>query len=91
MGTGVGFALEGGAAYRRADVLRLHGPRGRRGLQPAAEVAGDVGRLLPLPVVLRVSVGSKYGAQHSQDWTTLCAHVPGLKVVFPATPYDAKG
>jgi 2-oxoisovalerate dehydrogenase E1 component len=36
-------------------------------------------------------VGSKYGAQHSQDWTSLCAHIPGLKVVFPATPYDAKG
>jgi len=41
--------------------------------------------------VLRVSVGSKYGAQHSQDWTSICAHIPGLKVVFPATPYDAKG
>jgi 2-oxoisovalerate dehydrogenase E1 component len=40
---------------------------------------------------VRVSVGSKYGAQHSQDWTSLCAHIPGLKVVFPATPYDAKG
>jgi len=41
--------------------------------------------------VIRVSVGSKYGAQHSQDWTALPAHIPGLKVVFPATPYDAKG
>lgn len=46
---------------------------------------------LKMPVVLRVSVGSKYGAQHSQDWTSLCTHIPGLKVVFPATPYDAKG
>lgn len=46
---------------------------------------------LKMPVVLRVSVGSKYGAQHSQDWCALCAHVPGLKVVFPVTPYDAKG
>ena len=44
-----------------------------------------------MPVVLRVSVGSKYGAQHSQDWASMCAHIPGLKVVFPATPYDAKG
>jgi 2-oxoisovalerate dehydrogenase E1 component len=42
-------------------------------------------------VVVRVSVGSKYGAQHSQDWSSLVAHIPGLKVVFPATPYDAKG
>jgi 2-oxoisovalerate dehydrogenase E1 component len=44
-----------------------------------------------MPVVPRVSVGSKYGAQHSQDWSALVAHIPGLKVVFPATPYDAKG
>jgi 2-oxoisovalerate dehydrogenase E1 component len=44
-----------------------------------------------MPVVLRVSVGSKYGAQHSQDWSSLVAHIPGIKVVFPATPYDAKG
>ena len=49
------------------------------------------GGLLKMPVVLRVSVGNKYGAQHSQDWTSICTHIPGLKVVFPATPYDAKG
>jgi 2-oxoisovalerate dehydrogenase E1 component len=44
-----------------------------------------------MPLVLRVSVGSKYGAQHSQDWTALVAHIPGLQVMFPATAYDAKG
>jgi 2-oxoisovalerate dehydrogenase E1 component len=49
------------------------------------------GDILKMPVVVRVSVGSKYGAQHSQDWSSLVAHIPGLKVVFPATPYDAKG
>ena len=46
---------------------------------------------LRLPVVLRVSVGSKYGAQQSQDWTSLVTHVPGLRVIYPATPHDAKG
>ncbi len=49
------------------------------------------GNVLKMPVVVRVSVGSKYGAQHSQDWTSLVAHIPGLKVCFPVTPYDAKG
>ena len=49
------------------------------------------GGLLKMPVVVRVSVGNKYGAQHSQDWTSIAAHIPGLKVAFPATPYDAKG
>jgi 2-oxoisovalerate dehydrogenase E1 component len=44
-----------------------------------------------MPVVIRVSIGSKYGAQHSQDWSSLIAHVPGIKVLFPVTPYDAKG
>ncbi len=44
------------------------------------------GNLLKMPVVVRVSVGSKYGAQHSQDWTALVAHIPGLKVYFPITP-----
>ena len=46
---------------------------------------------LTMPVVLRISVGSKYGAQHSQDWSALVHHIPGLKVVYPVTPYDAKG
>ena len=53
----------------------------------ACELAG----IEKMPVIVRMSVGSKYGAQHSQDWSALCAHIPGLKVVFPATPYDAKG
>jgi len=47
--------------------------------------------IIKMPVVLRVSVGSKYGAQHSQDWSSLTAHIPGLKIAFPNTPYDAKG
>jgi 2-oxoisovalerate dehydrogenase E1 component len=49
------------------------------------------GGVLEMPLVLRVSVGAKYGAQHSQDWSAMVAHVPGLKVYFPATAYDAKG
>jgi 2-oxoisovalerate dehydrogenase E1 component len=52
--------------------------------------AMSAGQLL-MPVVLRVSVGAKYGAQHSQDFTALVHHIPGLKVVYPVTPYDAKG
>jgi len=44
-----------------------------------------------MPVVVRMSIGSDYGAQHTQDWTSLFSHIPGLKVVYPVTPYDAKG
>ena len=46
-----------------------------------------------VPVVIRAVInrGGEQGAQHSQAVQALFAHVPGLKVVMPATPYDAKG
>jgi pyruvate dehydrogenase E1 component beta subunit len=46
-----------------------------------------------VPLVVRVIVGRGWGQgpQHSQSLQALFAHVPGLKVVLPATPYDAKG
>lgn len=46
-----------------------------------------------VPVVIRAVInrGGEQGAQHSQALQALFAHVPGLKVVMPATPSDAKG
>jgi pyruvate dehydrogenase E1 component beta subunit len=46
-----------------------------------------------LPVTIRMpgGGGAQRGAQHSQMLESLYAHIPGLKVVMPATPYDAKG
>lgn len=46
-----------------------------------------------VPLVLRtaVGVGANLGAQHSQTLHAWLAHVPGLKVVMPSTPADAKG
>src|SRR5260370_31073616 len=46
---------------------------------------------LSMPVVLRISVGAKHVSQHSQDWSALVHHIPGLKVVYRVTPCDAKG
>lgn len=45
------------------------------------------------PVVIRTVInrGGEQGAQHSQALHAMFAHVPGLKVVMPSTPYDAKG
>ena len=45
------------------------------------------------PVVIRTMYGAglRAAAQHSQMLTSLFTHIPGLKVVCPATPYDAKG
>ncbi len=48
---------------------------------------------IPMPVVFRGPGGAalQLAAQHSQAFESWYAHVPGLKVVAPATPYDAKG
>jgi 2-oxoisovalerate dehydrogenase E1 component len=91
VGTGVGYGLEGGRALIELMYCDFMGRSGDELFNQMAKWQSMSGGMLTMPVVLRVSVGSKYGAQHSQDWTSLCAHIPGLKVVFPATPYDAKG
>ena len=51
------------------------------------------GGRLSAPVVIRMVVGRGWGQgpQHSQSLQALFAHVPGLKVVMPTTPFDAKG
>ncbi len=91
VGTAVGYALEGGRALVELMYCDFMGRAGDEIFNQLAKWQAMSGGLLKMPVVLRVSVGSKYGAQHSQDWCSMCAHIPGLKVVFPATPYDAKG
>lgn len=51
------------------------------------------GGKLRVPMVLRTTTGTgrRTGAQHSQSFEVWFAHVPGLKVVMPSSPYDAKG
>ena len=46
-----------------------------------------------IPIVFRGPNGAalQLSAQHSQAWESWLAHIPGLKVVAPGTPYDAKG
>ncbi|MGI5840092.1 MAG: alpha-ketoacid dehydrogenase subunit beta [bacterium] len=46
---------------------------------------------LPLVIRTQCGVGRQQGAQHSQSLEAWFAHIPGLKVVMPSTPYDAKG
>jgi len=87
----VGYALCGGRAIPELMYCDFIGRAGDEVFNQLAKWQAMSAGILKMPVVLRVSVGSKYGAQHSQDWTSICAHIPGLKVVFPVTPYDAKG
>lgn len=87
----VGYAMSGGRVIVELMYADFMGRAGDEIFNQLAKWQAMSSGILKMPVVLRVSVGAKYGAQHSQDWVALPAHVPGLKVVFPATPYDAKG
>lgn len=91
VGAAVGYAMLGGRSVPELMYCDFMGRAGDEIFNQLAKWQAMTAGQLKMPVVLRTSVGAKYGAQHSQDWSSLCAHVPGLKVVFPATPYDAKG
>lgn len=59
----------------------------------AAKIHYMSGGKLKVPLVLRTTLGAsrRSAAQHSQSLHAWVSHIPGLKVVLPATPYDAKG
>jgi 2-oxoisovalerate dehydrogenase E1 component len=91
VGTAIGYGMAGGRVIAEIMYCDFLGRSGDEVFNQLPKWQAMSGNVIKMPVVIRVSVGSKYGAQHSQDWTSLVAHIPGLKVVFPATPYDAKG
>ncbi len=91
VGTAIGYAMCGGRVIPEIMYCDFLGRSGDEVFNQLPKWQAMSGNMIKMPVVLRVSVGSKYGAQHSQDWTSLVAHIPGLKVCFPATPYDTKG
>ena len=91
VGTAVGYGMCGGRAIVELMYADFIGCAGDEIFNQLSKWQSMSAGILKMPVVLRVSVGSKYGAQHSQDWTALCTHIPGLKVCFPATPWEAKG
>jgi len=91
VGAAIGYAMSGGRAVAELMYCDFLGRAGDEIFNQLCKWQSMSAGMLKMPVVLRMSVGSKYGAQHSQDWSALMTHIPGLKVVFPATPYDAKG
>ena len=59
----------------------------------AAKLLYMSGGQFNVPIVFRGPSGAalQLSAQHSQAWESWLSHIPGLKVVTPGTPYDAKG
>jgi pyruvate/2-oxoglutarate/acetoin dehydrogenase E1 component len=92
-GAAVGMALAGLRpihVHIRMDFLML---AMNQLVNVAAKSRYMFGGRVCIPLVVRSMIGKSWGqgAQHSQGLYSFFMHVPGLKVVAPATPYDAKG
>jgi pyruvate/2-oxoglutarate/acetoin dehydrogenase E1 component len=92
-GTAVGMALAGLRpihVHIRMDFLML---AMNQLVNVAAKSRYMFGGQVSVPLVVRTIIGKSWGqgAQHSQGLYSFFMHVPGLKVVAPATPHDAKG
>jgi 2-oxoisovalerate dehydrogenase E1 component len=91
VGAAVGYGMEGGRVVAELMYADFMGRAGDEIFNQLSKWQAMSAAQIHMPVVLRISVGAKYGAQHSQDWAAMVNHIPGLKVVYPVTPYDAKG
>lgn len=92
-GTAVGAALNGLRPVLEIMTINFSLLASDQLINSAAKFRYMFGGQPSIPLVVRMTVGggAQRGAQHSQMFEAMYAHVPGLKVVIPATPYDAKG
>lgn len=92
-GFGIGAAINGMRPvynHIRADFLLLAIDQL---INMASTASYGTGGKIKVPIVIRAVIGRGWGQgyQHSKSLQSLFAHIPGLKVIMPTTPYDAKG
>ena len=92
-GMGVGAAIAGARPIVEIQVFDFLSLAMDQLANHAAKLRYMTGGRLSVPLLVRGAVPTGIGlaAQHSQSLEAWVAHVPGLKVVMPSTPYDAKG
>ena len=93
VGLGIGAALTGLRPVVEIMFMDFIGCCMDQIMNQAAKIRYMFGGKMSVPMVIRTPGGAGLGAgpQHSQCLEVLFAHIPGLKVVLPSTPYDAKG
>ena len=92
-GVGIGLAIDGMRPVAEMQFADFSFPGFNQIVQEAARIRYRSNGDFSVPMVIRAPYGGGvHGAlYHSQSVEAFYAHVPGLKVVVPSTPYDAKG
>ncbi len=93
VGCGIGAALTGLRPVVELQFSDFAGVAFDQIMNQAAKLRFMMGGEPAMPLVIRMvgGAGVRLGAQHSQSLEALFAHIPGLVVVMPSNPYDAKG
>ncbi|MBO0892625.1 MAG: alpha-ketoacid dehydrogenase subunit beta, partial [Acidothermales bacterium] len=93
IGLGIGAAVEGMRPIVELMFADFMGVCLDQIYNHMAKIHFESGGNVKVPMVLTTAVGGGYsdGAQHSQCLWGMFAHLPGMKVVVPSSPYDAKG
>jgi acetoin:2,6-dichlorophenolindophenol oxidoreductase subunit beta len=93
IGAAVGAALQGMRPVAELMFVDFFGVCMAQIYNHMAKIHYESGGNLNVPVVLTTAIGGGYsdGAQHSQTLYGVFAHLPGMKIAIPSTPYDAKG
>jgi 2-oxoisovalerate dehydrogenase E1 component len=93
VGCGIGAALTGLRPVVELQFSDFAGVAFDQIMNQAAKLRFMMGGTPSIPLVIRMVSGGgvRLGAQHSQSLEALFAHIPGLVVAMPSTPYDAKG
>ncbi len=93
VGTGVGAAIAGTRPVVEMMLVDFALVAMDQILNQAAKTRYMLGGMVKVPLTMRAiyGAGTSSGSTHSESLYSLFAHMPGLKVVVPSTPYDAKG
>ena len=93
VGCGIGAALTGLRPVVELQFSDFAGVAFDQIVNQAAKLRFMMGGTPSIPLVIRMVSGGgvRLGAQHSQSLEALFAHIPGLVVAMPSTPFDAKG
>ncbi|HHY10031.1 MAG TPA: alpha-ketoacid dehydrogenase subunit beta [Firmicutes bacterium] len=93
IGSAIGMAINGLKPVAEIQFSGFLYPAYNQIISHAARMRNRTRGRLSVPMVIRMPHGGGIRAleHHSESLDTLLGHIPGLKVVMPATPYDAKG